>query len=1057
MVPLPSELRSIFERAILNAREAAENAARAALTALAVGKDKPFTTMNDAQRELRNALHARARQLGNGRQQDGIEPLVEEVAYKQWHRMLFARFLSENNLLIHPKGVPVTLSECAELAPEEGAADAWELAARYASAMLPGVFRSDDPAVQVRFAPEGHRELERILDELLSTIFTADDALGWAYQFWQTKKKAEVNRSERKIGGAELPAVTQLFTEHYMVQFLLENSLGAWWAIRHPKSPLLKEFQYLRFLEDGTPAAGTFSGWPERAAEITVMDPCCGSGHFLVAAFEMLRRMRMEEEGLAEVEAADAVLRDNLFGLELDARCTQIAAFSLVLATWKIGGYRVLSSPNIACSGIPVVGQLEEWTKLAGEDEKVRRSLERLHNLFRNAPDLGSLINPADVPLDERMFMADYQEVEPLLEQAMIKEQGISDPAITVFGAAAHGVAKAAELLAGTYTLVVTNVPYLVRGRQNEVLRDFCATRYPESKNDLATAFLERCEAFLIHGGCLAVVSPQSWLFQSSYKRFRSRLLREETWNLLARLGPSAFDTIGGAVVNVALLILTHVYPDPTHILRGVDVSAAETPSEKERHLCMHEMLSVGQRTQLDNPDSRVILDSSDTSELLCKYATSVEGLSTGDLKRYVFMFWEVQPIMPETWELFHRSPDGLSPYSGARAILRWEKGSGTLSMSAEARIQGHRAWGKHGVLVNLMNNLNVSLYAGHKHDKITAAIIPSDSGHLSAIWHFCKSPEYVRLVRQLNPALQPGTATLVKVPFDLARWQKVTESSGPPPPKPFSKDPSQWLFEGHPASSTAPLQVAVARLLGYRWPQQKPDELEEYADTDGIVCLPAVGGEQPAAERLRALLAVAFGDTWSPTEQERLLAAVDFPNKGLNVWLRDGFFAQHCRLFHNRPFIWHIWDGRKDGFSTLVNYHRLDAAQLDRLIYTYLGYWITKQRAGRDADVAGADGRLVAAIELQKKLEAIRDGEPPYDIYVRWKPLQKQPIGWNPDLNDGVRLNIRPFVTAGVLRSWFTINWNKDRGKNPDGSERLNDRPYTRAEKLKARQEIVK
>ena len=134
--------------------------------------------------------------------------------------------------------------------------------------------------------------------------------------------------------------------------FLLENSLGAWWASRHPNSPLVKEFDYLRFGDDSLPAAGGFPGWPERAAEITVMDPCCGSGHFLVAAFEMIRRMRMEEEDLGETEAADAVLRDNLFGLEVDPRCVQIAAFSLALTAWKVAGYRELPSLNVACSGM---------------------------------------------------------------------------------------------------------------------------------------------------------------------------------------------------------------------------------------------------------------------------------------------------------------------------------------------------------------------------------------------------------------------------------------------------------------------------------------------------------------------------------------------------------------------------------------------------------------------------------------------------------------------------------------------------------------------------------
>ena len=134
----------------------------------------------------------------------------------------------------------------------------------------------------------------------------------------------------------------------------------------------------------------------------------------------------------------------------------------------------------------------------------------------------------------------------------------------------------------------------------------------------------------------------------------------------------------------------------------------------------------------------------------------------------------------------------------------------------------------------------------------------------------------------------------------------------------------------------------------------------------------------------------------------------------------------------------------------------RLRDSALDRLIYTYLGSWIATQRAERDAGVSGAEARLVAAINLQKKLEAIRDGEPPYDIYVRWKPLHEQPMGWNPDLNDGVRVNIRPFVIAGILRNRFTINWNKDRGTNPDSSERFNDLHYTLAMKREARQAVV-
>ena len=146
-------------------------------------------------------------------------------------------------------------------------------------------------------APEGRLALEKIVESISADTFAADDALGWVYQHWQKERKDEVNASERKIGGADLAPVTQLFTENYMVRFLLENSLGAWWASRHPDSPLLREWEYLRVDDDGKPAAGAFEGWPAVVAEVTVMDPCCGSGHFLVEAFEMLWRMRAEEEG----------------------------------------------------------------------------------------------------------------------------------------------------------------------------------------------------------------------------------------------------------------------------------------------------------------------------------------------------------------------------------------------------------------------------------------------------------------------------------------------------------------------------------------------------------------------------------------------------------------------------------------------------------------------------------------------------------------------------------------------------------------------------------------
>lgn len=1058
MTFLPSELRNLLEKAVCQAREASEQAAEAFLKPLAIDQDRLKVQLTPEMQRLRKMLRLRARQLGNGKEEEGLEPLKEEIAYEQWHRMLFARFLSENSLLMHPSGVAVTLQECEELAPEEGEPDAWQLAARYASAMLPGIFRPDDPSAQVRFALEGRVALENLVAALPQAVFTADDALGWVYQFWQTKKKQEVNKSERKIGGADLAPVTQLFTEDYMVRFLLENTLGAWWAARHPNSPLVKQFDYLRFLDDGTPAAGTFPQWPERAALITMMDPCCGSGHFDVAGFEMLRKMRMEEEGLGEAGAADAVLKDNIFGLELDPRCTQIAAFALALAAWKAGGYRKIPVPHIACSGIAVQGQLNEWTKLAGSDVNLKTTLERLYELFKNAPDLGSLINPADVPARDRMFTTDYATVEPLLEKALAKERGKEDPVAEVFGAAAEEVMSAARLLAGSFSLIATNVPYLGRGKQDEVLKAFCDERYPDSKKDLAMVFVERCRDFLARGATFAVVTPQTWLFLVTYKKLRESLLSRDTWNLLASLGPGAFDAIGGEVVNVVLAIVTNLPPQEAHVFRALDVAKVETSSQKASALITSSLLNLKQAQQLSNPGSRVVVQPTIKGSPLSQYADVYEGMHSGDYVRFGRNFWEI-PTVEGGWALQQGSPATTGEFTGRENVLFWEGGKGELidyvrrrlgSQTVSMWIKGSDAWGKNGVAVSPMSDLNATLYTGQVFTHSAVAIVPKNSAHLGALWAFCTSSEFRESVRKVDRNLAVARAAFDDIPFDLEHW--MAESAGFSIASLRCREPNQWAFPGSVNTAEVPLQVAAGRLLGYTWPRQTDDGLGRFVEQEGIVCLPAVAGKPSAGERLRALLAAAYINQFSPDDLERLLSAVGFAGKTLDDWLRDGFFVQHCQVFHNRPFIWHIWDGRRDGFSALVNYHKLDGAHLERLIYTYLGAWIEKQKMESNVGTAGADGRLVAALQLQEKLKLIREGEPPYDIYVRWKPLSEQPIGWEPDLNDGVRLNIRPFVEAGVLRSKFTINWNKDRGKNPDGSERLNDLHYTRAQKQSAR-----
>lgn len=1049
MSVLTQDQRRALERAVERGRVVAESAAASAVSRLGVGVGAAPGYLSEGERVLRRGLRARARQLGDEVRAGDVTLLVREVAYEQWHRLLFARFLELNGLLRHPEyGVAVSLAECEELAGELGEPDGWSVAGRFAAEILPGIFRPGDPSVQVRLATDDLVRLEEVVTGLAAEVFTAEDSLGWVYQFWQSQAKAEVNASGRKIGGADLAPVTQLFTENYMVRFLLENSLGAWWAARHPDSPLVRGFEYLRFAEDGSPAAGSFEGWPASVAEVTVMDPCCGSGHFLVTAFGMLWRMRAEEEGLSLAAAQEAVLRENLFGLELDPRCTQIAMFALALEAWKAGGYRPLPVPNVACSGISAKAPLSEWTALAEGDTQLEGALARLHALFKDADTLGSLIDPLRAAEQAGLESVDWPDIAPLLTKALAAEVS-EDPAAQVFGEAAAGIARAADLLSRTYTLITTNPPYLGRQFQSDTLLNFLDWNHREAAADLATAFLDRSFALTRTQGCVIMVTPQNWLFLKTYKAWRTALLRTAEWGILAKLGSGAFSSINGEVVKAVLGVWINSSPKKAHRVALLDVSTTKR-GEKEVDLLGNPVALMGQARQRLNPDSIVTFTEVSSGELLEVHAAGLQGLITGDNARFLRKHWEI-PSIHDAWSRVQTAPPYTAPYAGREEVLHWEQGKGAIARSKQARVQGMRAWGGVGVAMSRAGSLSSTLYGGEIFTDSAAVVLPAESGLFPAVWAFCQSAEFAAAVRQINDKLIVANATLVKVPFDRQRWEAVATEAGPLP-EPFSNDPTQWLFRGWPPGSTSPLQVAVARLTGYRWPAQQADGLDKLSDNDGIVCLPAVGGEGPAADRLAELLAQAYGKRWSPGLRDKLLHEAGGKPGDLAGWLRGVFFKEQCRLFQNRPFIWHIWDGMRDGFSALVNYHRLDRAGLEKLTYSTLGWWIGRQRADADSGVTGADIRLTAATELQRKLVLILGGEPPYDIYVRWKSPADQAIGWDPDLDDGVRLNIRPFVEAGVLRSKFTVHWKKDRGTNLDGTERHNDLPLTVAEKRRAR-----
>lgn len=1101
---LSTSLRRALEKAVEDARLVAEEGARDAIRRLGVAGGKAPSYLNEPEKELRRRLRAHARALGDAfdRNEETQETkrLVEAAAYAHWHRMLFARFLAERGLLRNSEhDVAITLEDCRELAEAEGLTDAWAIAERYAASMLPAVFRIDDPVLALELDPVHTQKLHRLVTGLDHEVFQAEDSLGWTYQFWRAAENDAIRASGVKIGADELPAVTQLFTEPYMVRFLLHNTLGAWWAGKVlAADPALAQtaadeatlravcslpdysFDMLRFVREGDegpwrPAAGTFPGWPKETKAIAVLDPCSGSGHFLTEALAIVAAMRQAEERLSSADAVAAVLRDNLHGLEIDGRCVQIAAFAVALSAWRIGGWQTLPLPHIAWVGAPPPLPKRDFIALADGDGELEYALAALHDLFSQAPILGSLIEPSGGDLFEAEKL---REIEQLLVPLLAKVRR-SEPERSEGVVAARGMADAAASLHRRYHLIATNVPYLGRGEQADELASFLERRFSKSKACLSTAMLERITRLADKGGTVATVTKQEWCFLVSYKGFRQSILSNCELNWISFLGEEAWEEFGqrGPLATLSSISIQKPTSQSSHF--AIDLTSVPEREQKIVGLVTVPISIEMQSSQSSNPDARISAAKIERKPLLSRYAQAFQGLITGDGDRFRRLFWEIENL-PQRWRYFQSTPKTNDLFSGREGVLLWENDGADF-----ARKQGLSALGRKGLAVTQFRTLSPSYYFGDLFDNNISPIIPHRDDDLLVISQFCQSTDYKLEVRKIDNKKNVTNATLTKVPFDIQAWRlKVEESFIDRAPEPFSNDPTQWIFHGHPrgAQVGSGLHVALARLCGYRWPSETDpamrlsDDARSWigksaalptGDNDGLLGVPPVAGEKSLADRLRAYLTAAFGADWSDALERRLIAEADelldkkaARDGSLEAWVRDRAFQQHCALFGQRPFLWHLSDGLKDGFSVFVHYHRFDQANLRKLTYTLLGDWLARAKAENNA-LRYEKGR-----ELQQMLEKVLEGEKPYDIFVRWKSLAQQTLGWDPDLDDGVRQNIRPFIMAGVLTHDLSkILKDKDRGNDVASApwysmfngERRNDHHTTLAEKRAAREVTIR
>jgi len=688
-------------------------------------------------------------------QSDAVAEFIRESAYSWANRLFALRCMEARGIIdpvilqeevyhgrsmVHDRFAQTNPTQCTDEDDGLFAMLAEEFLER--SQELPDLFAPDSPAVALRPSVVALKHCIALLSGSIPAnggratdeVFTAPDAFGWAYQYWNAEEKNRVfelvrTKKGAKIEGSDIIPATQLYTEPYMVKFLVQNSLGATWMMMHQESKLSASWEY--YVKDADRTANE----KKPVAEITFLDPACGSGHFLIEAFNLLYAMYEEEGQLKEPAAiCRSILNNNLFGIDIDERAVQItkavlwmkAAETVFAKTKKqlIGDSLSEFHDHIIATNIRLpMGKdhLDVFLKKHPEDAPLRPALLTVFEGLQNVHELGSLVQieePVEKELKVLKEQAKQQRFDPgsgeIVEkvnfprwkQQVMKrlkahfqdEAEKASPVESFFSKSAVKGLALFDLLGQRYDVVAANPPYMGSGNMGNSIKKFVRINYPEGKRDLYSTFILRNIQLCKNSGRVAMVTQQSWMFRSSFSGLRvleqdnpnkkihpfNGILRETEIELIAHLGPRAFEEISGEVVNIVLFILSKKCPEKTFNITSFRLIGPKTPSEKIKLLKSN--LSGGDKNIRNRlPQNRLLLIKKSpicywlpekilailSGRVLSDIAQILEGLHTENAERFVRFFWENSNN--ERWMQYVKG-GGYSKWAGfSNYLVDWQ------------------------------------------------------------------------------------------------------------------------------------------------------------------------------------------------------------------------------------------------------------------------------------------------------------------------------------------------------------------------------------------------
>ncbi|RSX52436.1 BREX-1 system adenine-specific DNA-methyltransferase PglX [Bifidobacterium callimiconis] len=560
------------------------------------------------------------------------------------------------------------------------------------------------------------------------------EVIGWLYQFYISQRKDEVMagfRKRAKAGAAEIPAATQLFTPDWIVQYLVQNTVGRLWMQSHPESQLYKKWEYYidptSSVSDETnpassasPYQGEVSAQPTEGVsdsvltidtpeDLTVCDPACGSGHMLTYAFDLLYDI-YEEQGYGPNEIPGLILEHNLYGMEIDERAANLASFALTMKARD--RYRRFFRKHVR----PNIQRIEPVSFTDDEVHELNQQYAvdldpEIWNTYAQADILGSLIQPSpqlaslasQVSSDAEAFAPNVTEGDnsiaseqpALLSDTLVNHETLAEKAKIVF--------TQTRYLARKYTAVVANPPYMGSGNMGAELKDYVNRNYKGGKADLFAAFILRNLQLIQPNALLGMITMQSWMFLSSFENLRKDLLATNTIETMAHLGAGAFDSIGGEVVSTTAFTIRRAAArngERGSYIRLVDVQGdanqakacsriAGSPRRGELSARPTEgsdtskIFTVSQSDFTQIPESAIaywlpkrVLAAFSKGVPLRNFVPPRQGLATADNNRFVRLWWEVNyscsSFKCDTREQAAASGKRWFPYNKGGEFRKW-------------------------------------------------------------------------------------------------------------------------------------------------------------------------------------------------------------------------------------------------------------------------------------------------------------------------------------------------------------------------------------------------